>query len=360
MPMPPQARTLRVALLGYGHGGAVFHAPLIASTSGMAVAAIVTSAQERRAQAARDFPAADIVPSADDIWRDAANYDLAVVATPNRTHVALGLAAMNAGLPVVIDKPMATTVAEADRLIATSNATGTLLTVFQNARWSNTFLTIRRILDAGLLGPIVRFEARLERYRPVPRAGAWRERGSPEEAGGLLFDLGSHLIDQALVLFGRPSSVYSELEHRRPNTEVDDDSFVAIEFASGVHAHLWMSYVARTAGPAVRVWGLFGSYEKRLGDSQEEALRAGRRPQGADWGEEPPERWGHLSTEFGGLHVQGAVESALGNYPGYYVALRAALLTGGPPPVDPRDAVQTLRVIEAAQLSAADHVVVAL
>ena len=351
---------LRVALLGYGHGGAVFHAPLIAATPGLMLAAIVTNSPDRRSRAERAFPAARILRSADEVWDDASSYDLAVITTPNRTHVPLGVAAMNAGLPVVIDKPLAPTVNDAERLIEVSTATGQMLTVFQNARWSNIFLTLRQIISGGLLGPVVRFEGRMERYRPEPRAGAWRERGAPEEAGGLLYDLGSHVIDQTLVLFGRPIRVYAELEHRRPGTEVDDDTFVAIEFEQGVRAHLWMSYVTRVPGPSLRVWGVRGSYEKQVGDSQENAMRSGQRPEGPDWGTEPSQHWGRLSTEIGHMHVDGRVESVPGNYPAFYAAVRDALTDGGAPPVDPRDAVQTLRVIEAAQRSARDHSVVAL
>lgn len=350
---------LRVALLGYGHGGSVFHAPLIAATPGMVLAAVVTSAPDRRARVARDYPNAAILQSADEVWNNPSSYDLVVVATPNRTHVPLGLAAMRAGLPVVIDKPLAATVADAGRLIETSEETGQMLTVFQNARWSNSFLTVRKILADGLLGPAVRYEARMERYRPAPRAGAWRERGAPEEAGGLLYDFGSHLIDQALVLFGTPRRIYAELQQRRPHTEVDDDTFVAIEFDQGMHAHLWMSYLVRAPGPAVRVWGLNGVYEKLTGDPQEDALRHGQRPAaGVDWGTEPSERWGRLSTDVAGLHVDGQVETLRGNYPEFYSALQDALLRGGPPPVDPRDAVRTLRVVEAAQRSAHTHAVI--
>lgn len=355
--MPPE-KPIRVALLGYGHGGSVFHAPLIAATPGMTLATIVTNTPERRARAARDFPDAAILASADEVWRDAARYDLVVVATPNRTHMPLALAAMHAGLPVVVDKPIAATAADAQRLLESSRETGQMLSVFQNARWSSTFLTVRQLLDDGLLGPVIRFEARMERYRPEPRAGAWRERGAPEEAGGLLYDLGSHLIDQVLVLFGQPRRVYAELAHHRPRTAVDDDTFVAIEFEHDIHAHLWMSYLVRAPGPAVRVWGLRGMYEKLTGDPQEDALRQGRRPGGSDWGVEPRERWGRLVTDAANLQVDGFVETLPGNYPGYYAALRDALLSGGPPPVDPDDAVQTLRVIEAAQRSAREHTIV--
>src|SRR5712692_8461760 len=195
-------KPLRVAIIGYGLAGAVFHAPLLAATPGMIVAAIVTSQPERRERAQHDFPQAEVLSSAEDLWRNPARYDLVVVAAPNRAHVSLGLAALQAGLPVVIDKPIAASVADAERLMAASKSAGKLLTVFQNRRWDNDFLTVQQLLAADLLGPITRFESRFERYSAAPRPDAWREFSAPGEAGGLLYDLGSHLIDQALQLFG--------------------------------------------------------------------------------------------------------------------------------------------------------------
>jgi predicted dehydrogenase len=350
----------RVAIIGYGLAGAVFHAPLIASTPGMAVAAIVTNNPERQVQAQRDFPKATILSSAGQIWREPKLYDLVVVATPNRSHLPLGIAAMNAGLPVVIDKPITASVSNAEQLIATSERTGKLLTVFQNRRWDNDFLTVRRLLDADLdlLGTITRYESRYERYRATPRPGAWRELPGEEEAGGLLFDLGSHLIDQAVVLFGLPSHIYAEVEKRRHGALVDDDTFVALRFASGVSAHLWMSVVTRIPGPRIRISGLRGTYEKWGLDPQEEALRTGMRPGGEGWGLEPREKWGRLSTDIGGIHIDGPVEMLPGAYEEYYALLRQALVTGGPPPVDPRDTVTVLRIIEAAKQSAHNGTVV--
>src|SRR5450759_2853057 len=164
------AKPLRVAIIGYGLAGAVFHAPLIAATDGMIISAIVTSNPERQQRARADFPTATILASAEHIWQNASSYDLVVIASPNRTHVPLGIAAMQAGLPVVIDKPLAPSVAEAERLIATSKSTGKLLTVFQNRRWDNDFLTVRQLLasEPDLLGQIVRFESWYQRYRPQP------------------------------------------------------------------------------------------------------------------------------------------------------------------------------------------------
>jgi len=356
----PAARALRVAIIGYGLAGAVFHAPLVAATQGMKVAAIVTSNVERQKRARGDFPDAEVLSTAEHLWHDASQYDLVVVAAPNRVHVPLGLAAMDAGLPVVIDKPMAASVSDAEQLIATSKRTGKLLTVFQNRRWDNDFLTVRQLIAADLLGPITRFESRFERYRAEPRTDAWRESGAKEEAGGLLYDLGSHLIDQVLVLFGRPGSVYAEVERRRPGAQVDDDTFVALRFASGVRAHLWMSLVARSAGPRFRINGLRGTYEKWGLDPQEDALQSGLRPGDRSWGLEPREHWGRLSADISGVHVDGPVETLPGAYERYYALLRDALAAGGPLPVDPADAVASLRIIEAARQSAGSGAVVKL
>jgi predicted dehydrogenase len=335
---------LRVAIIGYGLAGAVFHAPLISSTNGMAVAAIVTGNPARQQRARADFPAATILSSAEHIWQDAANYDLVVVASPNRTHAPLGIS-----------------VADAERLIAVSESTGKLLTVFQNRRWDNDFLTVRQLLtsEPALLGPIVRFESWYQRYRPLPRSGVWRELPDRGEAGGLLFDLGSHLIDQALQLFGQPLRVYAEVDMRRPGAQVDDDTFVALEFANGTRAHLWMGVLTRIPGPRMRITGLRGMYEKWGLDSQEDALNAGMRPGDAGWGREPRESWGRLATDVDKLHIDGSVETLPGAYETFYALLRDALLSGGKPPVDPTDAVTTLQVIEAARKSARNRAVIA-
>jgi predicted dehydrogenase len=351
---------LRVAIVGYGHAASVFHSPLVASTPGLRVAAIVTSSPERSARVRCEFPEARILPSADRLWQDSQQYDVVVIAAPNRVHVPLALTALNVGLPVVVDKPIAACVGDALLLIKTAEQTGKLLTVFHNARWSVPFLTTQQVIASGVLGEIGSYESRMERYRPVPRQGAWRERGDPAEAGGLLYDLGSHLIDQAIHLFGSATHVYAEMDRRRPGTEVDDDTFVSLRFASGVRARLWMSYVARLAGPAVRIAGLRGTYVKMDQDLQESALQAGHRPGDSEWSIEPPARWGRLSTDVDGLHVDGPVESVRGGYEHFYTLLRDALRSGGPPPVDPADALAGLRIIEAAQESARTHTVVRL
>lgn len=344
--------SLKVAIIGYGLAGAVFHAPLIAATAGLEVSAIVTRDESRRQQAERDFPKATVLASAEEIWKNASNYGLTVVAAPNRVHASLGEAALQSGIPVVIDKPIATSESEAKHLLKISQSTGTMLTVFHNRRWDNDFLTVQKLLVEDLLGVITRFESRFERYRPVPKADAWRENAAPEEAGGLLFDLGSHLIDQALVLFGHPTSVYAEIANRRPGAQVDDDTFVALKFESGVQAHLWMSAVARSPGPRFRVLGLRGTYVKSGLDPQEAALRDGRSPLEVEWGREPEGEWGRLHSDIDGAEFDAQWESVPGDYPRFYALVRDAIVTGSAPPVDPVEALMTLRIIEAAQESA--------
>ncbi|HSU14588.1 Gfo/Idh/MocA family oxidoreductase [Longimicrobium sp.] len=346
---------LRVGLIGYGLAGSAFHAPLIAATAGMRLAFVVTSSADRARQAREEHPGVRILASAEEMWSRAAELDLAVVASPNRTHVPLARAALQAGLAVVVDKPLAATSAEARALVDEARSRGRLLSVFQNRRWDGDFLTLRRLLAEGALGDVHRFESRFERWRPTPKQG-WREHGDPADAGGVLYDLGSHLIDQALVLFGPARHVYAELDRRRPGVEVDDDAFVDLTHASGVRSHLWMSSVSADDNGRFRVLGSRAAYVKHHLDVQESILRAGGRPGAADWGEEPPEHWGRL----GAGEQWEPVPTARGNYPAYYAAIAAALRAGTPPPVDPTDAIAVLKIIEAARRSAAERHVVTL
>jgi len=337
---------IRVGLVGYGLAGSAFHAPLIATTPGMRLAAVVTSNADRAAQAHARHPGVAVVDSAERLWERAGELDLVVIASPNRTHVPLALEALEAGLPVVVDKPLAATSADARRLVKEARARGLLLSVFQNRRWDGDFLTLRRLLAEGELGMVHRFESRFERWRPAPKPG-WRERGDPAEAGGVLFDLGSHLVDQALVLFGPVKEVYAEIDRRRPGVEVDDDAFVALTHASGVRSHLWTSLVAAEDTVRMRVLGSRAAYVKSGLDVQEAALRGGEKPGGAGWGREPPERWGRL----GAGEEWVPVPTERGDYPAFYAGIAAALRDGTSPPVDPSDAVAVLEIIEAARRS---------
>jgi predicted dehydrogenase len=340
---------LRVGLIGYGHAGSIFHAPLVASTQGLHLAAIVTANPERAERASQAYPTARIVAKADELWARPGDIDVVVVASPNKTHVPLTLAALAEGLAVVVDKPMAATAADARRVIEDAEARGVPLTVFHNRRWDGDFLTVRRLMLEDRLGQVLRFESRFERWRPAPRGG-WRELGDPEEAGGLLFDLGTHLIDQALTLFGPVDHVYAEIDQRRPGAAVDDDVFVALTHASGVRSHLWTTVMAGMAGPRFRVLGRQVTFTKYGMDVQEDALRSGARPTDADWGEDPAERWGVLGA---GDDVQ-PVRTARGAYQQFYRELVDALRTDAPLPVNAHDAVAVLEIIELARRSAAE------
>ncbi|WP_200214637.1 Gfo/Idh/MocA family protein [Micromonospora coerulea] len=343
---------LRVGLLGYGIAGRVFHAPLIAATPGLRLDAIVTANPERREQARQEHPDTRLLDDADQLWAAADALDLIVVATPNRQHAPMARAAVAVGLPVVVDKPLAPTAVECRALVDEAADRGVPLTVFQNRRWDGDLLTVRRLVEAGELGRVSRFESRFERWRPAIKPG-WRESAAPGEAGGALFDLGAHLVDQAVQLFGPVEQVYAEVDRRRPGAEVDDDAFVALTHTGGVRSHLWMSAVTPQLGPRLRVLGDRAGYTTYGLDPQEDALRDGGRPDAPGWGEVTPDRYGQLGVD-GELRP---VPTEPGRYQAFYAQVAAALRDGTPMPVDPRDAVATVALIELAHRSAAEGLV---
>ncbi|MEU6814835.1 Gfo/Idh/MocA family oxidoreductase [Streptomyces sp. NPDC046860] len=355
------AAPLRVGLIGYGLAGSVFHAPLIAATDGLVLDTVVTSNPERQEQARAEFPDVRLAATPEELLARAGELDLIVIASPNKTHVPLATAAIKAGLPVVVDKPISGTAAEARELAALADEHGVLLSVFQNRRWDNDFLTLRKLVADGDLGDVWRFESRFERWRPQLKGG-WRESGDPAEIGGLLYDLGSHVVDQALVLFGPVTEVYAEAVVRRDGAETDDDTFLALTHVSGVRSHLYVSAATAQLGPRFRVLGSRAGFVKHGLDPQEAALRDGARPDAeAAWGVEEESLWGRLGA--GESPVTGggtAVETLPGDYPAYYAAVAAAVRGTGPNPVTALEAAETLDVLEAARRSARDKVTVTL
>jgi predicted dehydrogenase len=363
MPDPPAAAgpaashlPVRVALIGYGLAGAAFHAPLIEANPDLELVSVVTGDPERAKRAREAHHTAAVLASVEEIWLRAAEHDLVVVAAPNRAHVPLGLAALGAGLPLVVDKPLAASADDGRRLEAAARERGLMLAVFHNRRWDADMLTVQRLVDGGALGDVQRFESRFERWRPERAVGVWRELGDVAEAGGVLFDLGSHLVDQAVLLFGRALQVYAELDRRRHGAEVDDDCFIALAHPSGVRSHLWTSHTAAQLGPRMRVLGSRAAYVKWGLDPQEAPLRVGQRPGGPEWGREPPERWGRLGA---GDELE-PVETEAGAYQRFYEGVVAALREGAPPPVSAREAIEVLEVLEAARESARSGRVVQL
>ncbi|WP_214320306.1 Gfo/Idh/MocA family protein [Nonomuraea sediminis] len=342
---------IRVGLVGYGVAGAYFHAPLIHATPGLRLAAVVTRNPERAAEVTARYGATPV----GDVEALAGACDLVVVASPNRTHVTTANWALSQGLPVVVDKPLARTAEEARLLVRTARERGLMLTVFQNRRWDGDFLTLAKLVEAGTLGEVYRMESRFDRWRPRPKGG-WRETGGTEEMAGLLYDLGSHLVDQALRLFGPAVRVYAETDVRRQGVKADDDTFVALTHADGVRSHLWASALAAQLGPRFRVLGSQGAYVKYGLDVQEARLRAGLSPLQPEFGAEPEDYWGLAGTD----DVKQRIPTEEGRYLDFYRGVEAAVRHGGPPPVDPEEVIRGLTVLEAAHLSATQGIEVHL
>ena len=348
-------RDVQVAIIGYGLSGRFFHAPLIAATEGLEVARVVTSSPVRRRQVASEHPRAEVVTGVEELWSKPAP-ELVVVASPNDSHAAIASVAIERGIPVVVDKPLAITAAQAEAVMVLAQRAAVLLTVFHNRRWDSDQLTLRRLIAEGALGEIVRYESRFERWRPELDRTKWRENVTPEQGGGILLDLGSHLVDQAMTLFGPVTHVYAEVDSRR-EAAADDDVFIALRHARGTVSHLHASAVTPSIGPRLRVQGTTAGFLVSSLDPQEAALRAGARPDRvANWGKPDEYEGGRLVA---GEHSV-PVPAEPGDWPRFYSLLREALANGGPPPVDPRDAVETLRVLEAARLAARDRSIVSL
>ncbi len=332
--------TVAVGLVGFGLAGRVFHAPLILA-SGMEIVGVVSRQREAVSAA---LPGASLLPDLGALLSQP-RLDLVVIATPNDLHEAQALAALAAGKHVVVDKPMALSSAGADRLIQAASASSVTLSAFHNRRWDSDFLTLRRVLDEATLGAVHSFEARWNRYRPkVP--DRWRE--SALHGGGVLFDLGTHLIDQALVLFGMPDWLQADIYTQRAGATVDD----AFELRMGkgrMRIVLGVDSLAAVPGPRYRVHGELGSYTSESVDPQEEQSRAGIRP--------TDEAFGLHAQGVGGHVIDGAtgrgsvVAPERGRWTEYYRTVRRAVENADPPPVGAAQARQVLRVIEAARQS---------
>ena len=335
---------LRVGLIGFGLAGRVFHGPLLAANPTFDLAAIVTSDPDRQDDARRRHPNADVVESADTLLERADELDLVVIASPPTTHVPLSKAALDAGLAVVVDKPLCATAAEAEDLVAYADAADRPLTVFQNRRWDSDFLTLRRVVEGGQVGEVRQLESRFERWKPVGGAPPkpWRSRG-PDEAGGVVYDLGSHLIDQAVQLMGPVDDVHAEITSYG-GAAGPDDGFLSVRHAGGGVSRMWMSTVAGQVGPRFRVLGSEGAFLSWGLDVQEPQLAAGISPTDPAYGMPPEEQWPIV----GAGQAVAPVAPERGDYPAFYAGVADALATGGAMPVDPREAAEVVRILEEA------------
>jgi scyllo-inositol 2-dehydrogenase (NADP+) len=321
----------------------VFHAPILQAVAGLELTTVVSSKPER---VLHDLPDVRVVADLQDVLEDE-KIGLVVITSPNTTHYDYARRAMLAGKHVVVEKPFTVTTEEADALAALALEQGVLLSVYQNRRFDNDFLTIQELLRTGLLGEIVSYEAHFDRWRPQVQV-RWREQDLP--GSGTLYDLGSHLIDQALVLFGTPRTVYAELKKQRKNAEAVDAFHLVLQYERQ-SVNLRCSALVREPGPRYVLHGTKGSFRKFGIDSQEDALRAGNGPGAAGWGADREEWYGTITTEVGGLTVEGRIPTLRGRYESYYEQVAAAIETGSALPVTAVEARNTIRVIELAMQS---------
>jgi scyllo-inositol 2-dehydrogenase (NADP+) len=332
---------IRAAVIGYGLAGRVFHTSLITADDRYSLDAIVTSDPGRALEAQTRFPSATIFASVDDLVAQRESFDLAVVAAPTPLHASLAAQTIAAGLATVVDKPLAVRSSEIEVLIEAAANRGVLLTAFHNRRWDGDFLTVQKLLAEGKLGDIWRFESRFEWLNPRARP-AWKSGTTGAAGGGVAYDLGSHLIDQAIQLFGPVADVYGELDQHRTDSSNDDDSFIALTHNSGVRSHLWMSSLVAQRGPRFRMLGSGSAFTKWGLDPQESQLAAGLSPHDTAFGTEE-------AAAFGSLGVDGATElvtTERGRYTEFYAQLAEAVLHGSPVPVDPRDTLRPVQILE--------------
>lgn len=335
---------IRTGLIGYGLGGSAFHAPLIDAVPELALAAIVTS----RADTVRArYPQAEVVSEPAALFADP-QIELVVISTPNDTHFPLARAALEAGKHVVIDKPFSNSVAEAETLIALAETRGRVLGAFHNRRWDSDFLTARALLDDGALGEVTLYEARWDRFRPALR-DSWHEDAGP--GGGVLIDLGPHLIDQALALFGPPQMLTADIVAQREGSLVDDYFELTLHYGR-MRAVLSSSSIVPAPRPRFAIHGNKASFVKYGLDPQEAHLRAGGRADAPGYGIEDPAQHGTL---VGGDGTSRIVSSERGDYRRFYAGIARAIADGDAPPVSPADALAGLRIIELARQSAEER-----
>ncbi len=342
--------TVRWALVGYGSGGRVFHAPLITTAPGVELVAVVTGNSDRWAQLAVDHPG--VVAVGDLAALPGLGVEAVTITTPPATHTDLAHQALDLGLDVVVDKPFALTAAAAVELVDHARRAGRMLTAYQNRRWDSDFLTVRRLIEHGSLGDIHRFTSRIDRFRPV-KAG-WST--SIATGGGTLLDLGPHLIDQALALFGPVVRLHAQVRAVRPGSGADDEIELHLEHAGGVFCTVAAGMATAAQGPRFQVNGSLGGFLIDGFDVQEAQLKAGLNPEalGDSWGLEDAAAYGTLTTG----SESAPVRSERGRWDMFYPAAAAAVRRVGPVPIDPADAIATSEIIDAARLSAAEQRVV--
>jgi len=329
-----------VGLIGFGMAGQIFHAPTITATPGLKLAAIFVRSGDRAREL---YPSTRVVRSLEELLSDPA-VELVVVATPTHSHFSLAKACLQAGRHVVVDKPFTASSEQAKELIGLARSANRVLSVYQNRRWDCEYLTAAKLLQSGVLGELLEYESHYDRYRPQ-LGGSWKDQDLP--GCGMIFDLGSHLIDAALTLLGVPQAITAEVWTQRPNAVVNDAFDLRLHYPR-VRARLKVSMLNAENGARMALHGTLGSYVKFGLDVQEEALKRGERPGTPGWGEEPKENWGVLHTVRDGQEKRERLKSEPGNYLRYYENLRDALRGVSPLAVTGEQACRTIRTVELA------------
>jgi predicted dehydrogenase len=331
---------VRVGLIGFGLAGQAFHAPMIRGVEGMELACVL---ERHTSNAKARYPEVRIARTLDEMLSDK-SINLCVVATPNDTHFSYTKACLEAGRDVVVDKPFTPTMAEAVQLVRLAADRGRLLTVYQDRRWDGAFLTVKKLLREGAVGKAAEYEARFDRFRIDAKPGAWRE-DAKFPAAGVLWDLGPHLLDGAMVLFGEPETISATALRQRPTSTVDDAFDVIMQYPL-TRATLRARIIAYAPTHHLLVHGTEGSFSKYGMDPQEEILRSDHYPDGldwgADWGLEPEEKWGTLSRVNA---VPRRIKTERGDYRGFYANVRDAIEKKAPLDVPPDQALRTMRAL---------------
>jgi scyllo-inositol 2-dehydrogenase (NADP+) len=326
------------ALLSFGMSGEVFHGPLLDAHPGFDIKAVYHRKTSKKT--AHKFP---VVYSMDEILSNNL-IQLVVVNTPNNTHFQYTADALKAGKHVIVEKPFSVTTAEAEELISIAKKHDRVLTVYHNRRWDGSFLTVQKILNEKLLGRVVEFELHYDRYRNYIEADTWKE--EPAEGTGILYNLGSHMLDQVLRLFGMPEYVDARMGTQRTGGKIPDYYDIRITYP-GMNVIVKSSYLVREPGPMYRINGTEGSFVKYGIDPQEQALKDKKIPGTAGWGTEPREWWGKINTTVNGLHVQGEIETLPGNYLEFYQNVYNAIIHKKDVDVKAQQARDVIMLIEA-------------
>jgi scyllo-inositol 2-dehydrogenase (NADP+) len=332
---------VKTALASFGMSGMVFHAPLLHMNEGFIIHKILERSGSKSQSA---YPYANIVRDFDDLCRDD-EVELIIVNTPDHTHYDFAKAGILAGKHIIVEKPFTLSYSHAVELAELAEKKSVMLSVFHNRRWDGDFLTVKKIIDGDLLGKVVEMESHFDRYKNIINTDTWKEDGST--GTGNLFNLGSHLIDQALVLFGKPDAVTADIRTIRQGSTVDDNFELWLRYGN-VKVILSSSLLVREPGPRFTVHGTEGSFLKWGLDPQEEALKNGEIPGGPDWGTEKEVDWGLINTSLNGSAVRGKFETLPGCYQEYYNDIHRAIRAGSEPSVSARAAAMVIRIIEAA------------